>query len=133
MSMYTDPTRIHATDPGHVEGNPVFVYLDTFDPNVEQVNELKDRYRAGRVGDVEVKRYLAEVLNKALEPIRERRDEIAADTEMIDAVLYEGTRQAHRIAEATLREVMDRMGLRLRIPLDRENNTSGAGLRGAFC
>lgn len=133
MSMYTDPTRIHATDPGHVEGNPVFAYLDEFDPDVEQVEELKQRYRAGKVGDVAVKRYLAEVLNKALDPIRQRRVEIAGDNEMIEAVLREGTRHAHRIAEETLRTAMDRMGLRLHVLLGRENNADGAELRGAFC
>lgn len=133
MSMYTDPTRIHATDPGHVEGNPVFAYLDEFDPDVEQVDELKERYRAGKVGDVAVKRYLSEVLNKSLDPIRQRRIEIAGDTETIEAVLREGTRHAHRIAEETLRAAMDRMGLRLHVSLGRENNADDAELRGAFC
>ena len=133
MSMYTDPTRIHATDPGHVEGNPVFAYLDEFDPDVEQVGELKARYRAGKVGDVAVKRYLAEVLNRSLEPIRQRRAEIAGDSETIEAVLHDGTRRAHHIARESLSETMDRMGLKLRIPLDHENNSQNAELRGAFC
>ena len=71
MGMYTDPTRIHATDPGHVEGNPVFDYHDAFNSDKEEVEALKERYRAGRVGDVEVKKRLAVALNTFLEPIRE--------------------------------------------------------------
>jgi tryptophanyl-tRNA synthetase len=66
MSMYTDPTRLRATDPGHVEGNPVFAYMDAFNPDQAEVEALKARYRAGQVGDVEVKRRLAEVLNEYL-------------------------------------------------------------------
>ena len=76
MNMYTDPTRIHPTDPGHVEGNPVFVYLDAFDPDREGVAELKERYRLGKVGDVSVKLRLAEALNLYLTPLRERRRQI---------------------------------------------------------
>src|SRR6185312_8362705 len=78
MSMYTDPTRLRATDPGHVEGNPVFEYLDVFDPDDAVVDELKERYRAGRVGDVEVKKRLVNSLNSFLEPFRERRAAFAA-------------------------------------------------------
>ncbi len=78
MDMYTDPTRIHATDPGHVEGNPVFTYLDIFDPDKSRVIELKELYQKGEVGDVEVKRYLAGVLNAALARHRQRRAELAA-------------------------------------------------------
>src|SRR3990172_7741907 len=73
MSMFTDPTRIHATDPGHVEGNPVFAYHDAFNPSKGDVEELKTLYRQGRVGDVEVKRRLSRALNQFLEPIRQRR------------------------------------------------------------
>src|SRR6185312_10051570 len=73
MRMYTDPTRLRATDPGHVEGNPVFSYLDAFDADTAAVDELKARYRNGRVGDVEVKKRLSTVLNAFLDPIRERR------------------------------------------------------------
>ncbi|MDR7449535.1 MAG: tryptophan--tRNA ligase, partial [Armatimonadota bacterium] len=73
MRMYTDPTRIHPTDPGHVEGNPVFIYHDAFNADRAEVEELKARYRQGRVGDVEVKQRLARALNAFLEPIRERR------------------------------------------------------------
>ena len=79
MSMFTDPTRIHPTDPGHVEGNPVFTYHDVFNPNKAEVEELKDRYRKGTVGDVEVKQKLYDALEKFLRPIRERRGEFAAN------------------------------------------------------
>ena len=73
MSMYTDPTRIHPTDPGHVEGNPVFIYHDAFNPNKAEVEEMKERYRKGTIGDVEVKKRLVVCLNEFLAPIRERR------------------------------------------------------------
>lgn len=71
--MYTDPTRIHANDPGHVEGNPVFIYHDAFNPNMNEVEELKNLYHQGRVRDLEVKARLAKALNNLLDPIRERR------------------------------------------------------------
>src|SRR3954447_10638289 len=73
MSMYTDPTRLRATDPGHVKGNPVFTYHDAFNPNVDEVHDLKTRYTKGKVGDVEVKQKLVVALNAFLDPIRERR------------------------------------------------------------
>ncbi len=79
MAMYTDPTRIHATDPGHVEGNPVFAYHDAFNQDKAEVAELKERYLAGTVGDVEVKRRLARALNETLAPIRQRRETLAAN------------------------------------------------------
>ncbi len=72
MKMYTDPTRIHPTDPGHVEGNPVFIYHDTFNKNKNEVEELKARYKKGKVGDVEVKEKLSKALNEFLDPIRKR-------------------------------------------------------------
>ena len=77
--MYTDPNHIHVEDPGQVEGNIVFTYLDIFDDDKEKVQELKDHYRAGGLGDVKIKKYLFEVLNKELTPIRERRLEFAKD------------------------------------------------------
>jgi len=75
MKMYTDPSRIHPTDPGHIEGNPVFAYLDVFSSDRDELSELKKLYRAGRVGDVEVKQRLAEIINAFLEPFRRRRAE----------------------------------------------------------
>src|ERR1700685_2028392 len=79
MSMYTDPTRVHPTDPGHVEGNPVFTYHDVFNRDKAEIEDLKERYRQGTVGDVEVKQRLLEALEAFLTPIRERRQALAAN------------------------------------------------------
>lgn len=111
MSMYTDPTRIHATDPGHVRGNPVFSYHDAFNPDRAEVAALKRRYRAGRVGDVEVKRKLAGALNTFLAPIRERRQHYAEDTSLADRVIREGSERARAEAAATLAEMKRAMKL----------------------
>ncbi|HLH21012.1 MAG TPA: tryptophan--tRNA ligase [Chloroflexota bacterium] len=111
MSMYTDPTRIHATDPGHVRGNPVFAYHDAFNPDREEVADLKKRYRAGRVGDVEVKRKLAAALNTFLEPFRERRAEYASRPGLVDEILHAGSDRARREAAETLRLAREAMGL----------------------
>lgn len=102
MGMYTDPTRIHPTDPGHVEGNPVFIYHEAFNSNREEVEELKARYRQGRVGDVEVKQRLARALNLFLDPIRERRARWAARPERLREIIVEGSRVARREAQETL-------------------------------
>ncbi len=109
MSMYTDPTRIHATDPGHVEGNPVFVYHDTFNPDTAEVNDLKERYLVGGVGDVEVKRKLAGALNGFLDPIRESRHYYEEHPDLVRDALLEGTQRARTIAAATMTEVRDSM------------------------
>jgi tryptophanyl-tRNA synthetase len=111
MNMYTDPTRIHPTDPGHIEGNPVFVYLDAFDPDREGVAELKEHYRLGKVGDVSVKRHLAEVLNQYLAPLRQRRHQIIAKPDELRDLLRLGTEHARPFAEANLHEIQDKMGL----------------------
>lgn len=111
MTMYTDPTRIHANDPGHVEGNPVFAYHDAFNPDRKEVDELKERYRAGKVGDVEVKRRLASVLNDALAPIRRRRQELARRHDLVIDLLRAGTDHARALTEATLAETQEKMGL----------------------
>jgi tryptophanyl-tRNA synthetase len=103
--MFTDPTRIHATDPGHVEGNPVFAYHDAFNPDRVEVEELKTRYRAGHVGDVEVKRQLARVLNDFLDPVHQRRACYAARPGFVDEVLIAGTRRGRRLAEGTMERV----------------------------
>jgi tryptophanyl-tRNA synthetase len=111
MGMYTDPKRISADVPGTVEGNPVFVYHDFFNPNKEEIEELKSRYRAGKVGDVEVKEKLAVVLNDFLEPTRERRAHYEAQTGYVDELIYEGTLRAREEAKATLIETKKAMGL----------------------
>ena len=110
MSMFTDPTRIHATDPGHVEGNPVFAYHDAFNPSKGEVEELKTLYRQGRVGDVEVKRRLSRALNQFLEPIRQRRAEYAKRKGLVEGVLEGGSRKAREEAQKTLDLVKDAMG-----------------------
>ncbi|MBI4037192.1 tryptophan--tRNA ligase [Candidatus Daviesbacteria bacterium] len=116
MSMYTDPTRVHPTDPGHVEGNPVFIYLDAFgsagSPQVEQeVNDMKEAYTKGQIGDIEVKKYLAQVLNNFLDPIREKRAEYEKQPELVDKILKEGTEKARTEAQKTLTEVKKAMKL----------------------
>ena len=112
MSMYTDPTRLHATDPGHVEGNPVFTYLDAFDADEARVEALKAGYRAGQVGDVEVKRHLAQALNDYLAPLRQRRAALMTRLDDLRDVLRAGTYRARGLAQATLAEVQVKMGLR---------------------
>ncbi len=111
MSMYTDPTRLKATDPGHIEGNPVFVYLDVFGTDKEKITEYKNRYKSGTVGDVEVKKYLVEVLNNFLEPIRKKRAEYEKQPELIAKILKEGTEKARLEAQKTLEEVKKAMGI----------------------
>jgi tryptophanyl-tRNA synthetase len=110
-TMYTDPTRLRATDPGHVEGNPVFMYHDAFNPNRAEVEELKDRYRRGAVGDVEVKQKLAAALNTFLEPIRERRARYEADMSLVRDALESGTTRARAVAQETMALVRDALDL----------------------
>lgn len=104
-TMYTDPTRIHATDPGHVEGNPVFTYHDAFNPNKEEIEEMKRLYRIGGIGDVAVKKSLTKALNEFLEPIRERRAQYEAKPEFVREMLMEGTRKTRKVADETMRMV----------------------------
>jgi tryptophanyl-tRNA synthetase len=110
-TMYTDPNRIRADIPGRVEGNPVFIYHDAFNPDIDEVNDLKDRYRLGKVGDVEVKRKLARAINAFLDPIRERRAAYAQQPGMVEEVLVEGTRKMQAQARQTMAMVYDAMGL----------------------
>jgi tryptophanyl-tRNA synthetase len=111
MQMYTDPNRVRADIPGTVEGNPVFVYHDLFNPDAGEVEDLKTRYRAGRVGDVEVKRKLAAALNAFLEPIRERRDRFAAEPGLIEDILAAGNARMRAVASDTMERVRAAMGL----------------------
>ncbi|MGD0074851.1 MAG: tryptophan--tRNA ligase [Candidatus Binataceae bacterium] len=105
MSMFTDPTRIHPTDPGHVEGNPVFTYHDAFNPDKAEVDELKERYRLGKVGDVEVKQKLFAALDRFLAPMRERRAAYQADPGKVREILMDGTRKGRALAQATMDDV----------------------------
>ena len=107
--MYTDPKRIRADIPGTVEGNPVFTYHDAFNPNIAEVDDLKSRYRAGKVGDVEVKTKLANALNAYLDPIRDRRAAALAKPGYLRDVLFDGSARARVIAAETMRRVRDAM------------------------
>jgi tryptophanyl-tRNA synthetase len=109
--MYTDPRRVRADIPGTVEGNPVFIYHDAFNPDVDEVNDLKERYRQGKVGDVEVKRKLARALNSFLDPIRERRAHYASRPDLVESILVEGTRRMQAEARYTMALVYEAMGL----------------------
>ena len=112
MSMYTDPTRLRATDPGHVEGNPVFQYHDAFNNDAAEVADLKERYTKGKVGDVEVKQKLIEAVNKFLEPIREVRTRYEQDSNYVDECIENGSAKGRATAQATMEEVRDKMGLK---------------------
>jgi len=105
MQMYTDPKRVRADIPGTVEGNPVFMYHDAFNPDVAEVDDLKARYRAGKVGDVEVKQKLARALNAMLDPMRERRAEVLRTPNRLRDLLVESSARARREADATMERV----------------------------
>ncbi len=109
MRMYTDPKRVRADIPGTVEGNPVFVYHDAFNPNTAEVDDLKARYRAGQVGDVEVKTKLANALNAHLDPIRVRREAALARPERLREIIFEGSKRARAVAVTTMDRVRDAM------------------------
>ena len=111
MSMYTDPNHIHVEDPGKVEGNTVFTYLDVFDQDKDKVAELKAEYQKGGLGDVKIKRYLNKVLEAELAPIRERREKYAQDEDAIYEMLLEGSKKANTVANETLEQVRDAIGL----------------------
>lgn len=107
--MYTDPKRVHANDPGTVKGNPVFIYLDAFgnEDNRQAVNDMKERYRQGTIGDVEVKQYLAEVMERFIAPMRERRAQYEEDPQKVETILKQGTARAREETQKTLKELKD--------------------------
>ena len=109
--MFTDPTRLRATDPGHVEGNPVFMYHDAFNPDVDEVNDLKERYVVGKVGDVEVKQKLTVALNNLLDPFRERRAYYEAHMGEVRDALESGTSRAREAAQETMALVREAMAI----------------------
>ncbi len=112
LSMYTDPRRLRVTDPGRVEGNPVFAYHEAFNPDPGEVADLEQRYAAGRVGDVEVKERLIVALNAFLEPIRERRRAILEESSsIVEDVLQAGTARARLEARETMARVRSAMGI----------------------
>ena len=114
MRMYTDPKRVRADIPGTVEGNPVFTYHDAFNPDAAEVDDLKARYRAGTVGDVEVKKKLVRALDAALGPLRERRAEVLARPGRVREILMDGSQRARRIARETMVQVREAVGLAYR-------------------
>ena len=111
MSMYTDPSHIRVTDPGRVEGNTVFTYLDAFCKDKKYLTEMKEHYKAGGLGDVKVKKYLNEIIQAELEPIRNRRNQYQSNLDYIYEILKDGSNQARLIAYQTLHEVRDAMGI----------------------
>ena len=111
MSMYTDPTHLKVTDPGRIEGNTVFAYLDVFDPRVLEVEELKAHYQRGGLGDVVLKKRLIEVLEGVIAPIRERREQYKKDKDMVLAIVKEGTERTREAAEITMKEIRHAMKL----------------------
>jgi tryptophanyl-tRNA synthetase len=115
-SMFTDPNRIRADIPGRVDGNPVFIFHDAFNPNVDEVNELKERYLVGKVGDVEVKKKLAKAINDFLEPFRERRAYYESKPGLVEDVLVAGTERMRAEAAETMALVRDAMGM-YRLPV----------------
>ncbi|AAX16531.1 tryptophan--tRNA ligase [Borrelia hermsii] len=111
MSMFTDPKRVRADIPGKVDGNPVFIYHDLFNSNIDELCELKTRYKKGTVGDVEVKERLFEVLNQFLMPIRERREFFKVKKGYIDEVIFEGTNKTRKVAVEVIKNAKNLMGI----------------------
>lgn len=111
MSMFTDPNRIRADIPGKVEGNPVFIYHDAFNTNIPEIEDLKDRYRTGNVGDVEVKKKLALAINELLQPYRDKRAEYEKRPDDVRDILREGTNRAREKAHEIMDQIISAMGL----------------------
>ncbi|MGL5899660.1 MAG: tryptophan--tRNA ligase [Lactobacillaceae bacterium] len=111
MSMYTDPKHVHIDDPGSIEGNVVFTYLNIFDSDVEQVAKLETQYQKGGLGDVKIKKRLIEVLNSFLDPIRQKRADYAKNIDYVEHVLQDGSKKANELANKTLKEMRDAMGI----------------------
>lgn len=109
--MYTDPARVRADIPGTVEGNPVFIYHDVFNTQKDEVEDLKKRYREGKVGDVEVKQKLAAAINRFLTPFRERRQQYENEKGLVEKIIYEGTQKMIDISNETVKEMRSAMGL----------------------
>lgn len=111
MKMYTDPNHIRVDEPGKVEGNTVFAYLDAFDTNEQEVKKLKEHYKRGGLGDVTLKKWLIEILNNLLDPIRKKRKELEKDPEYIWNILKSGSKETQLVASNTLKEVKEAMEL----------------------
>ncbi len=127
MGMYTNPNRTSADVPGQVEGNPVFIYHDHFNPDLEQILELKERYKQGKVGDVEVKRKLALAINQFLDPVRARREKYACQPDLVLDILNEGSHRMQIELEETLALVREAMGLQVyQKTIESDNNQESA-------
>ena len=111
MTVYTDPNRIHVTDPGKVEGNPVFIYHDAFNPNKEEVDDLKTRYKMGKVSDIEVKHKLFIALNNFLQPIREKRKYYKDRPKIAKEILIESTKKARKVVIKTIEKFREKTKL----------------------
>ena len=111
MSMYTDPNHIRVEDPGTIENNTVFIYLDAFCNEIDKLQEMKMHYQRGGLGDVKVKKYLNEIIQAELEPIRNRRKEYETNLDYVYEVLKEGSNNARKIASNTLRDVRNAIGI----------------------
>lgn len=111
MSMYTDPNHIRVEDPGTIENNTVFIYLDAFCNEIDKLQEMKMHYQRGGLGDVKVKKYLNEIIQVELEPIRNRRKEYEKNLDYVYEVLKEGSNNARKIASNTLRDVRNAIGI----------------------
>lgn len=111
MSIYTDPNHIHVEDPGKVEGNIVFTYLDIFGKDKAKISDLKNQYQMGGLGDITIKNYLFDVVNEVLEPIRAKRKEYEKDPDFIYNMLEKGSEKANKVADRTLQEVKSAMGI----------------------
>lgn len=107
MKVFTDPTRVHADDPGHIEGNVLFEYFDAFDKDKEEVKSLKQEYKKGKIGDVPLKKRLGEVINEFLEPIREKRKEYESNPKLVEKVLEEGIEKTRKEAGETMKMVKE--------------------------
>ncbi|QHG92649.1 tryptophan--tRNA ligase [Coxiella endosymbiont of Amblyomma sculptum] len=105
MNMYTDPNRLRTTDPGTIENNPLWIFHDVFNPNKSWIEKAKRLYCEGKIGDVECKEYLVEILSEFLAPLQKRRTEYAADRTYLYKILHRGTERVNAIAEETLRLV----------------------------
>lgn len=132
--MFTDPNRLHAHLPGTVEGNPVFIYHDVFNPDRAEVEDLKIRYREGTVGDVEVKGKLITAINNFLDPIRLLREEYDADKGLVEQIVFEGTQKMIELSNGTIKEMRSAMGFGgawskiSRIARERREKKLGSGL-----
>jgi tryptophanyl-tRNA synthetase len=113
--MYTDPNHIRIEDPGEIEGNTCFMYLDAFGDDKQKIQDLKDHYQRGGLGDMVVKKYLMEVLDEKLKPIRERRELYSTDTAQVMKILKNGTESARQVVAQTMADAKKAMGINYKL------------------